>query len=122
MRAYSIALFFIIFGAVIGMINDMAIYDQSMPEHNVGLSDADVNEITDGIQNDGSNPVSYITLPIRFASILFSGILTALTIVPLLLSYNVPTEMALAIQAIIWFVYAAGIWQYVSGRSTQQLD
>lgn len=122
MRAYSIALFFVIFGAVVGMINDMSIYDRVLPEHNVGLSDAEVQEITDGATNDGISVISGLSTATRLGAILLSGIITAITIVPLLTSYGIPMEIAIAIQAPIYFIYAAGIVQFFSGRSTSQID
>jgi len=123
MRAYHIALWIIIFSSVVGGINDLGIFDTPLPTSHVVITEADVDEITGTVQNiDSMSPLFFPMMVWQMFGVMITALSTALFIYPLLTSYGVPPIIATMIQTPIWFVYAWGIIQYLSGRNTTGMD
>ena len=122
MRAYSIALALFVFGFVVGALNTMAIADTHLVAPSISFGTAQIYEITNGAQQA---PPSFLHDAISLASLfgaLLEGLKTALTILPLMISYGVPTPVALIVQGPIWLVYAVGIISWVTNRSTKHFE
>jgi len=117
MRAYTIALALFAFGFVTGGLNGLGIFDATLPTSGATLTEAQVTEITAGATAGGASPLQPISSLLTMGGILWEGIKTAVTIIPLLTSYGVPPTVALLIQGPIWFVYVAGIVQFFTGRN-----
>jgi len=122
MRAYSAALFMIVFGAILGMINAIALTPDTVPEHNVGLGKAEVQELTEGATSSDVSALQPYEIATSVGGVLLSGLVMALTIVPLLLSLGVPADIAILLNAPIWFVYGWGMLQLMTGRATKTMD
>ena len=118
MRAYTIALALITFGFIVGSLNGLGICSTQLPGPTSSFTgSAEIHEITEGIQSTQSSPLNDIFL-IKFIGVIFEGLKTALTIIPLMSEYGVPLEISIIIQGLIWFVYAMGIVSYLLNRPT----
>ena len=122
MKAYDIALFFIIFCAASGMVNDYMSYEVKVPEYDVGISDAQIEDLTDSTGKTSTSELSMIDSVWKFGGIFFAGLQSALIIAPVVMQYGVPLPVAGFFNAIIWFVYAAALVQYFSNRSMKTLE
>ena len=122
MRAYTIALALITFGFIVGSLNGLGICSTQLPGPTSPIGSAEIHEITEGIQSTQSSPLNDIFLNIKFIGVIFEGLKTALTIIPLMSEYRVPLEISIIIQGPIWFVYAMGIVSYLLNRPTKHYD
>jgi len=123
MRVYDIALFIFIFSFVSGAINGMGLFDVNLPGQHIDITEANVNEITDSMQNVDVLGVAFFMMAVwQVLGVILTAFTTALTIIPLLSQYSVPLEVSVMIQGPIWLVYVWGILQYWSGRSTKGMD
>ena len=116
MKAYSIFLFLFIFGAVTGSINNAGIFDVKLPQSNVQtISQAEVMDLSNTASTAGLNPFFIFYIIQTFGKVLFTGILTCATILPLMVQYGIPANYAMMIQAPVWIVEAFGIYQLITG-------
>jgi hypothetical protein len=117
MRAYTIALAIFAFGFITGGLNGLGIFDVALPTSGATLTEAQVTEITEGATSGGASALQPISSLFTLGGILWEGLKTALTIIPLLTSYGVHPAVAMLIQGPIWFVYVAGVVQFFTGRN-----
>jgi hypothetical protein len=122
MKAYSIFIFLFIFGVVSGSLNTLAIFDVNMPQNNVNtVNQADVMDLSNTASTAGLNPFFIFYIIQSFGKVMFTGILTCATILPLIVGFLsfLPLPQAIAIgmifQAPVWIVCAFGIYQLVTG-------
>ena len=122
MRAYSIMLFLLIFGWVAGGINASGLYDAQAPTSEIGIEEADVIEITEGMSSQDVNPLTMYSIIITMGNVLCSGFLALLTILPFLLSWGCPFWAAMMIQGPIWLVEVVGIYQAYTGYNWEGMS
>ncbi|MDD3493829.1 MAG: hypothetical protein PHZ19_10080 [Candidatus Thermoplasmatota archaeon] len=123
-RAYTIALALFAFGFVVGGVNGLGIFTDhtALPGSDIALTDSRVTEITDGATSGGASPLYPITILFTLGRVFFEGVMTALTIIPLLTSYGISPLIAMMFQGPIWFVYIAAILQFFTGRSLKGVE
>jgi len=121
-RAYTIALALFTFGFVIGSINGLGLFDVTMPTSGMDLEQSEITELAQGATSGGASPLFSIASVIVLGQIFFSGLATALTIIPMFSSYGVDPVITMMIQGPIWFVYAAALVQFFTGRSLKNLE
>lgn len=119
MRAYTIALALFTFGFIVGMINSIALFDVTLPDSSGGadLSESEVRELTDSASSGPLSVLQSISALFMLGGVFFQALLSALTIMPLLLSYGVHPAVALMIQGPIWLVYVVALVQFFTGRA-----
>ena len=121
MMLYKIMLALVIFGAVIGAINESGIYSVQIPETGATIEEEDVISFTEA-QDD---PLNYFFIFSAIASalkVLGSAFLAVLTIVPQLKALGLDYIWAFMIQTPIWLVEVWGIYQFKTGYQTQGMD
>lgn len=122
MRAYTIALALFTFGFVIGSINGLGLFDVVLPTSGMDLQESEVMELAQGATSGGASPLYSIASVLVLGQVFFSGLATALTIIPLFSSYGIDPIITMMIQGPIWFVYAAAAVQFFTGRSLKNLE
>lgn len=122
MRAYTIALALFTFGFVVGGINGLGIFDVVLPGSDMSVTGAQVTEITDGATSGGASPLYSVAILLTLGKVFFEGLKTALTILPLLGSFGVSPLIGMMFQGPIWFVYAAAVVQFFTGRSLKGVE
>lgn len=116
MKAYSVFLFLFIMGVVSGGINTLGIFDTSLPQSNVQtITQAQVMDLSNTAASAGLNPFFIFYIIQSFGKVLFTGLLTCATVLPLMMQYGVPMSIAMMFQAPIWVVMAFGIYQLITG-------
>lgn len=119
MRSYAIAVFLIVFGSAAGIFNAMGIMDLTAPENNIDFGESDIWEIQNGTTSGTVDPLFSISLGLTIGSVVFQGLLCALTIIPLLTSWGVPSVIAVGLQTPIWFVYGFELLSWFKGASSK---
>lgn len=118
MRSYTIALFLIVIGAFYGFVGEM--YSTDLPGSDLAPESSyiDAEHLTESTQ---ASTVELVTglpgLLHSAASIMMSGILTALAFSYFLNELGVPWELAIALNAPVWFIYLWDIIPWVLNRS-----
>ena len=116
MKAYSIFLFLFILGTVNSGINTLGIFDTTLPQSNVQtINQAQVMDLSNTAASAGLNPFFIFYIIQSFGKVLFTGLLTCATVLPLMMQYGVPMSIAMMFQAPIWVVMAFGIYQLITG-------
>ena len=116
MKAYSIFMFLFLLGVVTGSVNQLGIFDYQVPTTNVNtISQAQVMDLSNTASTAGLNPFFIFYIIQTFGKVLFTGLLTCATVLPLMVSFGVPVTIAIMFQAPIWIVEAFGIYQLVTG-------
>lgn len=119
MRSYAIAVFLMVFGAASGMFNAMGIMDMDAPENNIDFGESEIWEIQNGTTSGTVDPLFSISLGLTIGSVVFQGLLCALTIIPMLTSWGVPTAIAVGFQTPIWFIYGFELLSWYKGSSSK---
>ena len=118
MKAYSVFLFLFILGVVSGGINTLGIFDTTLPQSNVQtITQAQVMDLSNTAASAGLNPFFIFYIIQSFGKVLFTGLLTCATVLPLMMQYGVPMSIAMMFQAPIWVVMAFGIYQLITGSN-----
>ena len=116
MKAYSVFLFLFIMGVVSGGINTLGIFDTTLPQSNVQtINQAQVMDLSNTAASAGLNPFFIFYIIQSFGKVLFTGLLTCATVLPLMMQYGVPMSIAMMFQAPSWVVMAFGIYQLITG-------
>ena len=119
MMLYKVVMAVFIFGAVISGINDSGIFAYKLPETSLNTpGQAEVRELTNSTGNV-ENPLALASATITFLKALSGGLLAVFTILPMLLAFGCPAWLAGIIQAPIWLIYIAGIYQMVTGNRVE---
>lgn len=118
MRAYTLALALFTFGFVVGMINGIDLFEVKLPDSSGGgeITESQVQELTGAATGGPLSPLQSIAALFMLGGVLFGAMISALTIMPLLLSYGVHPLVALMIQGPIWLVYIVALVQFFTGR------
>ena len=122
MRAYTIALALFTFGFVIGAVNGLGMFDVVLPANGMDIGESEITELAQGATSGGASPLYSIASVLVLGGIFFSGLQTALTIIPLFASYGIDPLVAMMFQGPILFVYAAAVVQFFTGRSLKNLE
>ena len=117
MRLYAILLTLFIFGFVTAGINESGMFTHKMPETNIGFDESDVQEVTEGTQAVGTNPVSAIAMIGVFLRVFASAVLALVTILPILMSWGCPIWAGMMVQGPIWLVEVVGLYQFATGHT-----
>lgn len=117
MRSFEIAIFLIIFGAVCGIFNASGIFDvhlaAGMPD---GYSEETIMPFVENAADAAANPFGTFAGILPLISAVLIGVVQALTITPLLMSFGVPVWIAIPISLPIWFIYGIDILNWVLNR------
>lgn len=109
-------MFLFIFGAVTGSINQLGIIDYQLPQSNVNtINQAQVMDLSNTASSAGLNPFFIFYVIQTFGKVLFTGLLTCATVLPLMVGFGVPITIATMFQGPIWIVEAFGIYQLITG-------
>lgn len=120
MMLYKIVLCLFCFGAVVTGLNSSGLFTTVLPEQNIQQYDsAQVEELTEAATGDVS-PLFTINFVIIAVKSVLMGMVSVLTIIPLMLSFGVPLWIAAMIQSPIWFVSAVGVYQFVTGNRVEE--
>jgi len=121
-KVYDIALALFIFQFVLGCINGLGIFETQVAVGNAEVSEAQVQEVTGALENVEGGSGFSVLMVIKMVKIVIGAFFTVLFIVPMLLDWGIPLQIAMMIQMPIWLVEVWGIIQYVTGRSTKQME
>lgn len=131
MKLWSIALFLFVFGFAVSAVNDLAIYDATVPgpEYN-GPTEAEVKDVSEAAVNVGLSPLFIFFIIQTFAKAMLSGFLAVLTILPLfcsiLTAFGIPllisVPIGMVIQGPVWFVELNGIYQLLTGYNETGME
>jgi len=117
MKLYAILLTLFIFGFVTAGINESGMFTHKVPETNIGFDESDVQEVTEGTQAVGTNPVSAIAMIALFLRVFASAVLALVTILPILMSWGCPIWAGMMVQGPVWWVEFAGLYQLATGQT-----
>lgn len=111
----TLALFLIIFGLVSSAFTSLGMFDTTIPGQTVQFDDSQVTEITEGMNPVNLDEFSQLSMVLNIGRVLFFGVISALTIIPLMLDLGIPIEIAMIFQTPIWFVYIADRLGWLKG-------
>ena len=119
---YKLMLVLFIFGAVIGAINEAGLYSTVMPESGATIDEAEVTEITGSLSDSTVNPFTIIQILMSCGKVLIGGMLSIVTIIPIMVSFGVPLVWASMVQAPIWLIEVWGVYEFYTGHQTAGQD
>ncbi len=131
MRLWSILLFLFIFGFGTSAVNDLVIFDATVPGSNIeGPSEAEIKDITEEATTTGLNPLFTFFMVQMFLRALLSGALAILSILPwfcgLLGAFGVPllisAPIGMIFQGPIWYVTLNSAFQLFSGHQEKGME
>lgn len=122
MKLYSILLFLFIFGLVSAGLNESGMFEVSIPTNENDLEESNIQEIGEGVENTGINPLTGFMLIFTFFRIFFSAVMAIVTILPILSAWGVPLWAGMMVQGPIWIVEIAGFYQFVTGHQMQGME
>ena len=122
MKLYTIILTLFIFGFVTAGINASGMFKQKVPESEIGFNEEDVQEITEGVQGVGTNPVTTLAAIGLFFRVLASALLAIVTILPILSSWGVPLWAGMMVQGPVWWVEFTGLYEWWTGNSVLGME
>lgn len=122
---YSILLFLFVFGAVTQGVNELAIFDYTMPTNGAQLSNQTVKDIQSGAETTDLNPFNAFMIIISFMKVIGAGILAMFVVAPTIYTIftmvgadpTVAMVVATMIQAPLTFVTLFGLFEWWTGRS-----
>jgi len=133
MRALDIAIALVLLQASIGFINGLHIFDQGTDviyyendtaryrEYNITSLEGAVKDV--GETSVWDNILGGIGLVGSAVTLMYQMFVTVIFIYPALAhNFGVPAGISTVLQAAIWFTYALGIFQILTGRSTKLYD
>lgn len=123
MMLYKLMLVLFIFGAVIGAINEAGLYESTvLPESGATIDEAEVTEITGSLSDSTVTPFTVIQILMSCGKVLLGGMLSIVTIIPIMVSYGVPIVWASMVQAPIWLIEVWGVYEFYTGHQTAGQD
>jgi len=122
MMAYKIMLVMLIFSAVNGGLNSLGWYTTKLPEQKAIITEAQVTDLTGQASDTAVNPWTMWTVIKMVFQVVGGALLSLLTIIPFLLAYGVPLEIAIMIQTPIWLVLVWGIYGIWTGHVSMSQD
>lgn len=119
MRSVVIAIFLMVVGAVMTILNESGILPTNLDGSTVVnfTGDSGISEISNSmIESEGVlNGLSLFS----GIKIVFNAVVSALFIAPLLVSWGVPWWIAYPLQAPIWFIY---VHDFLNWKGNRQLN
>lgn len=123
MMLYKIMLCLTVFGAVAGMMNTLNFYGlQSPTTGNPGVTEEQATEVTGAVSNSPLNMFTGYFVLMLLLNVLGSAALALVTVIPFLVAWGVPVELATAIQVPIWLVLAWGVYEMWTGHTPPAQD
>ena len=122
---YEMLLFLFILGAATQGINELGMFDMTIPETGVdSIGEEQVQELHSGAVSTGSSDYSTIEIVLAFMKVIGMGIVAMFTIVPMVVQWGtaIGCPMALVLifggilQAPITYVTLFGLWEFWTGR------
>ena len=105
MKIYDIAFYLFIFNATLGFLNSLSIFDYQLQPSDYSIDDT--------MQVSSLSPVEFL----RGMWILIDALAKATVLLPILLKdVGFPDVAVNYITGIVWFVYVAGVVQFILGR------
>jgi hypothetical protein len=122
---YYILLFLFCFGAVTQGVNELAIFDYTVPTNGAQISNQTVRDIQSGSEQTALNPFNAIMVLVSFMKIIGMGVVAMFTIIPVIVEIftmvgmDMGTALIMAgmIQAPVTFVTLFGLFEWWTGRS-----
>jgi hypothetical protein len=114
-------IFFGIFtlGFVLNGMNSSGILPTALPTSNTNsFTQTQITDLTNSTQGQANLFTFTPQLTIIFISFL-AGMMSLLTIIPLLLQLGIPAYLALMIQGPIWFIELFGVWGIITGQKPE---
>ena len=123
-KAYDIMLALFIIGIVSTALNTIGILPSSFPAQNEAMNESTVEDITGLAQSSESNVNSLFSsiMLVKMLGFFISIFFTILTVIPFLLEWGVPPDIAIMIQLPIWLLEIIFIAQFITGRSMKQME
>ena len=115
MRLYVILLVLFVAGFVTAGINESGMFSHKIPATDIGFNESDVQEITEGVQGVGTNPIATLAVIGMFFRVFASAVLALITILPMLMSWGCPLWAAMMVQGPVWLVDVVGLYQFATG-------
>lgn len=123
MMIYKIVLFLMIFGAISGVINESGFYSVKVPTTGYkGMTEAQVTDLSNSAANTPVNAFSGFAVIVSLVKIIGSSFLAVATVIPFLVGFGMEANFAVAIQGIIWFVTAIGLYQMYTGHQLSGME
>ena len=123
MMLYKIMLCLTVFGAVSGMMNTLNFYGLQSPETgNPGITEEQATGMAASVTNSPLNMITGYFVLMALLNILLSAALALITVIPFLMAWGVPLELATAIQVPIWLVMAWGVYEMWTGHTSPAQD
>jgi len=133
MKIYQIALVIFLFNLSLSMLNEMHIFDYSIPADKNWSKK--IEEIGQGVNKSASGESGTISNPFKIdVTMIFGDFITGLKILiasisnaTVMLPYfleklGVPSALRTVLTAATWFAYAIGTLQFISGRSVKAYE
>jgi len=122
---YSILLFLFIFGAVTQGVNEMKLFDYSMPTNGAMLDNASIKDLQKGSQDATPlNPFYTIMIAVSFLRVIGAGVLAMFVVAPTIMSLatmmgtdaTFAAIIATMLQAPLTFITLFGLFEWYTGR------
>jgi len=137
MRLYDIAFFIFLFNIALGIVSDLGVIPANIGSIGIGgqsatsfASSAPNNFVTalNTAQNQGISiqaVFSWFNVAFQLLMLIISPLINLFYYIllgtkELLVLVGVPDYIAWTLQALVWFIYAMGISQYMAGRSFRE--
>jgi hypothetical protein len=122
---YTFLLFLFVFGTVTAGINEMALFDYTMPTNGAVLDEGVITDIQSGSEQTSLNPLNAMMIIFSFMKVIGAGIVAMFFVVPTIYTIFTmvgadPTWAMIAagiIQAPLTFITLFGLFEWWSGRS-----
>ena len=122
---YQVLLFLFIFGVVTQGINELGVFDYTLPTNGAQLNESAVQDIQSGTEKMDMNPFNGILIALSFMKVIGAGVLAMFCVAPLIFSLFTMAgadgtwAMIIAglIQAPLTFITLFGLYEWWTGRS-----
>lgn len=125
MKAYELALFLLILNATIGMVDSIGIFEAAtiVDDPNIRIDDMQNIKINDEGIIEYDEDISLLAAAKTMLGVFVMGILGVVFVAPVLMSkFGVPLVLVAVLQVGIYLIYAAGIYQLITGRSIKNYE
>lgn len=131
MKLWSVALCLFIFGFGVSAVNDLAIFNTTVPgPEQTSIGSDEITEVSDEVMSTGLNPLFIFFVIQTVGKALIAGFIAILSILPLfcatLSAFGIPLTISIPIgmliQGPIWFVMLNGLFQMITGYNEQGME
>ena len=110
-----IAIFLLVFGSSVSMLSATGSYDVTITGFSNPFDQETTTQLTEAAVSTESNPLGGETLlPILLKTVI-GGLLTMITIIPVLSSIGIPIWISAVFQAPIWIIYIVDLVALLKG-------